>query len=271
MTESNAEEDRSKIHLNWSPEAPAGLNFTNVLPDNFGSGYQALPSENEQRELKTKLKSSRLTTRRHSKVLRTCAGLNFLGEKRFREAANSGNFEMVERLIGEGVKVSCADTKKRTALHFAASKGDVAIVQVLLSHGANPNLQDINGNTPLHLAACASHIKIVTILAEHGANVNALDECGRSPLQLAFARLRLIEEDEIAHSTAKAFKAVVMEVVKLLQIYLSKVGHVMNEQENLDDIFDRLEKTTSIKQVDEIHELLSSFTSLSLSRRGLNT
>lgn len=101
-------------------------------------------------------------------MLRTCAGLNFLGEKRFREAANSGNFEMVERLIGEGVGVSCADSKKRTALHFAVSKGDVTTVQVLLSHGANPNLQDINGNTPLHLAACASHIKIVTMLAEHG-------------------------------------------------------------------------------------------------------
>ena len=102
------------------------------------------------------------------KVLRTCSGLNFLGEKRFREAANNGNFEMVERLIGEGVAVSCSDSKKRSALHFAASKGDIPIVRVLLSQGANPNLRDVNGNTPLHLAACASHIKIVTMLAEHG-------------------------------------------------------------------------------------------------------
>lgn len=75
---------------------------------------------------------------------------------------------MVERLINEGVSVSCADSKKRTALHFAAAKGDVVIVRTLLSNGANPNLQDVNGNTPLHLAACASHIKIVTMLAEHG-------------------------------------------------------------------------------------------------------
>ncbi|CAB4017619.1 Ankyrin repeat domain-containing 54 [Paramuricea clavata] len=273
MAESNVTsvEGCSKFNLNWSPEAPAGLKFTSILPDNFGAGYEALPSESDQTELKTKMKSSRLRSRRHSKVLRTCSGLNFLGEKRFREAANNGNFEMVERLIGEGVAVSCSDSKKRTALHFAASKGDIPIVRVLLSQGANPNLRDVNGNTPLHLAACASHIKIVTMLAEHGANVNALDECGRSPLQLAFARLRLIEEDEIAHSTAKAFKTVVMEVVKLLQIYLSKVGHVRDEQENLDDLCNKLEKTTSIKQVDEIHELLSSFTSLSLSRRGLNT
>jgi hypothetical protein len=79
--------------------------------------------------------------------------------------------------------------------------------------------------------------------------VNALDECGRSPLQLAFSRLRLIEQDEIAHSTAKSFKTVVMDVIQLLQIYLSKVGHVMDEQENLDDLCDKLEKTTSIKEV----------------------
>lgn len=101
-------------------------------------------------------------------MLRTCVGLNFLGEKRFREAANNSNVEMVERLIEQGVDVSCADSKKRTALHFAASKGDIPTVRVLLSHGANPDLQDVNGNTPLHLAACASHIKVVTILAEHG-------------------------------------------------------------------------------------------------------
>lgn len=262
-------ESQSVLHSNWSPEAPAGLNFKNVIPDDFGAGYEALPTESEQKELKTKMRSTRLTSRRHSKVLRTCAGLNFLGEKRFREAANNGNCEMIERLIAEGVAVCCADSKKRTALHFAAARGDVATVQALLNHGANPNLKDVNGNTPLHLAACASHIKIVTVLLEHGASVNALDECGQSPLQLAFARLRLIEGDEIAHSTAKTFKTVVMEVVKMLQIYLSKVGHVMDEEQNLDDLCHKLAKTTSIKQVDEIHELLSSFTSLSLSRRGL--
>lgn len=253
------------------PDAPAGLNFTHVLPDSFGTSYQTLPTEGEQMELTTKMRSSRLRARRHSKVLRTCSGLTYLGEKRFREAANSGNYDMVERLIGEGVSVSCADSKKRTALHFAAAKGDETIVRALINHGADPNLKDVNGNTPLHLAACACCIKIVTILVESGANVNALDEGGRSPLQLAFARLRLIEEDEVAHSTAKKFKTVVMEVVKMLQIYLSKVGHVMNERENLDSLYNKLEQTTSIEQVDEVHELLSSFTTLSLSRRGLNT
>lgn len=79
--------------------------------------------------------------------------------------------------------------------------------------------------------------------------MNALDECGRSPLQLAFARLRLIEEDEVAHSTAKKFKAVVMEVVRMLQVCLSKVGHHVNEQENLDSLCNQLEQTTSIEQV----------------------
>lgn len=66
---------------------------------------------------------------------------------------------------------------------------------------------------------------------------------------MAFARLRLIEEDEIAHSTAKNFKTVVMEVVKLLQIYLSKVGQAKDEQKDLDEICDKLAKTTSVKQV----------------------
>ena len=79
--------------------------------------------------------------------------------------------------------------------------------------------------------------------------MNALDECGRSPLQLALSRLRLIEEDEITHLKLRSFKTVVMEVVELLSIYLSKVGHIMDEQENLDDLCNKLEKTTSIQQV----------------------
>lgn len=89
--------------------------------------------------------------------------------------------------------------------------------------------------------------------------MNALDECGQSPLQLAFARLRLIEGDEIAHSTAKTFKTVVMEVVKMLQIYLSKVGHVMEEQQNLDDLCHKLTKTTSIKQVQHYKNLFIQY------------
>ena len=71
MAESGMEsnEGRSKFNLNWSPEAPAGIEFKNVVPDDFGSGYQALPAESEQTELKTKMRSSRLRSRRHSKVI----------------------------------------------------------------------------------------------------------------------------------------------------------------------------------------------------------
>lgn len=169
MAESNVDTQESKeFHLNWTPDAPAGLTFSHVLPASFGTGYQSVPTADEQIELTTKMRSKRLTSRRHSKVLRTCMGLTYLGEKKFREAANTGNYETVERLIGEGIGVSCADSKKRTALHFAAAKGDDVMVRTLLNHGANPNLKDVNGNTPLHLAACSSHIKIVTMLVESG-------------------------------------------------------------------------------------------------------
>jgi hypothetical protein len=61
-------DNESKFNPNWSPEAPAGLKFTSVVPDDFGAGYQALPSESDQTELRTKMKSSRLRSRRHSKV-----------------------------------------------------------------------------------------------------------------------------------------------------------------------------------------------------------
>ena len=62
-------EGQSTFNLNWSPEAPAGIEFNNVVPDEFGIGYQAFPAESEQTEHKTKMKSARLRSRRHSKVI----------------------------------------------------------------------------------------------------------------------------------------------------------------------------------------------------------
>lgn len=63
------ETDGKSQGLPSPPEAPAGLHFANVIPVDFVAGYEAYPpAESEKSELRTKMRSTRLKSRRHSKV-----------------------------------------------------------------------------------------------------------------------------------------------------------------------------------------------------------
>ena len=62
------------------------------------------------------------------------------------------------RLVAEGIDVSSADEKGRTALHFASAKGHLRMVEALVKAGADVNKLDHIGNTPLHLASCTNKV-----------------------------------------------------------------------------------------------------------------
>lgn len=104
--------------------------------------------------------------------------------------------QILEEYADTGIlDVNAADTRRRTALHFASVHGNFAIAYILLDHGANPNKQDVIGNTPLHLAVCSSKLDIVILLLKNGANVNMSDYTGRTPIQLARSKLSLLSKN----------------------------------------------------------------------------
>uniref|UniRef100_A0A8B9MYV8 Ankyrin repeat domain-containing protein 54 n=1 Tax=Accipiter nisus TaxID=211598 RepID=A0A8B9MYV8_9AVES len=165
--------------------------------------------------------------------------------KRLREAANSNDLDTVQQLLEDGTDPCAADDKGRTALHFASCNGNDHIVQLLLDHGADPNQRDGLGNTPLHL----------------GARVDALDRAGRTPLHLAKSKLNILQEG-LSHSL-EAVRLEVKQIIQMLREYLERLGR-HEQKEQLDDLCSRLQMTSTKEQVDEVTDLLASFTSLSL-------
>ncbi|KAF6723020.1 Ankyrin repeat domain-containing protein 54 [Oryzias melastigma] len=193
-------------------------------------------------------------------------GKDVYAAKRLRDAANSNDIDTVRKLLEEDVDPCAADDKGRTALHFSSCNGNNSIVQLLLSFGADPNQRDSLGNTPLHLAACTNHVPVITTLLRGGARVDALDRAGRTPLHLARSKLNILQEG--ASRSLETLRGEVTQIIQMLREYLNLMGQ-SEARERLEHISTRLQHTRTKEQVDEVTDLLASFTSLSLQKQNL--
>jgi len=143
---------------------------------------------------------------------------------RLHQAAELGQIEVLERLIGRGVSVNSKRHRGgRTALMKAASRNHYEVVKLLLRHGASvdpsggkslktalmraaennctqtmalliaagadPNKRNnFTGKTSLMIAAENGHLEAVDILLGSGANPNIHDHKGRTALMYAVSR-----------------------------------------------------------------------------------
>uniref|UniRef100_A0A2K6NBW6 Ankyrin repeat domain-containing protein 54 n=1 Tax=Rhinopithecus roxellana TaxID=61622 RepID=A0A2K6NBW6_RHIRO len=183
-----------------------------------------------------------------------------------RRLGPTGKEVHVQQLLEDGADPCAADDKGRTALHFASCNGNDQIVQLLLDHGADPNQRDGLGNTPLHLAACTNHVPVITTLLRGGARVDALDRAGRTPLHLAKSKLNILQEGHA--QCLEAVRLEVKQIIHMLREYLERLGQ-HEQRERLDDLCTRLQMTSTKEQVDEVTDLLASFTSLSLQMQSM--
>ncbi|KAM9391928.1 ankyrin repeat domain-containing protein 54 [Pholidichthys leucotaenia] len=216
-------------------------------------------------------KSGKMTgsrARRHQRAVRNLGpiGKNIYAMKRLREAANNNDIDTVRKLLHDDTDPCAADNKGRTALHFSSCNGNDRIVQLLLSYGADPNQRDSLGNTPLHLAACTNHVPVITTLLRGGARVDALDRAGRTPLHLARSKLNILQEGD--SRSLKNLTGEVSQIIYMLMEYLNSMGQ-SEAKERLEHISTQLQHTRTKEQVDEVTDLLASFTSLSLQKQNL--
>ncbi|XP_020514572.1 ankyrin repeat domain-containing protein 54 [Labrus bergylta] len=216
-------------------------------------------------------KPGKMTGSRAKRHHRTVRNLGPLGQdvyavKRLREAANSNDIDTVRKLLQDDINPCAADDKGRTALHFSSCNGNEGIVQLLLSHGADPNQRDSLGNTPLHLAACTNHVPVITTLLRGGARVDALDRAGRTPMHLARSKLNILQEGD--SRSLETLRGEVTQIIQMLREYLNSMGQ-SEAKERLEHISTQLLHTRTKEQVDEVTDLLASFTSLSLQKQNL--
>ncbi|XP_023568350.1 ankyrin repeat and death domain-containing protein 1A isoform X4 [Octodon degus] len=108
-----------------------------------------------------------------------------LGRTAFHRAAEHGQLEALDFLVGSGCDHSVKDKEGNTALHLAAGQGHTAVLQRLLDIGLELEERNAEGLTALHVAAQGIHLDCVQRLLGAGSPVNALTQRGTSPLHLA--------------------------------------------------------------------------------------
>jgi ankyrin repeat protein len=89
------------------------------------------------------------------------------------EAASTGNFSLLERMLDMGVDVNVQAEDGYTALHCAAKTGQLAIISFLLTKGAaiDPRNTKIQARRPIHEAISARHVEAIAMLLHAGADI----------------------------------------------------------------------------------------------------
>jgi ankyrin repeat protein len=103
----------------------------------------------------------------------------------FKEALESGNVDVVNQLIEEGLNMNVS-RDGTTPLMLAASKGQIEIAKAIIQAGANVNARSDDGETALHMAAASqSQSDVIDLLMQSGVDIEARNKTGKTALQLA--------------------------------------------------------------------------------------
>ncbi|PGH04120.1 hypothetical protein AJ80_08582 [Polytolypa hystricis UAMH7299] len=103
------------------------------------------------------------------------------------EARRSSN-SLLQR---EGIDMTLATKRGRTAIYYAAIRGSIPCFELLYTPNVDANQRDNDGRTLLATTVCSENSPTVpTILRMENVDVNATDDDGRTPLSLAASEER---------------------------------------------------------------------------------
>uniref|UniRef100_A0A8C3VQ20 Ankyrin repeat and death domain containing 1A n=1 Tax=Catagonus wagneri TaxID=51154 RepID=A0A8C3VQ20_9CETA len=108
-----------------------------------------------------------------------------LGRTAFHRAAEHGQLDALDFLVGSGCDHGIQDKEGNTALHLAAHRGHPAVLQRLVDIGLDLEEQNLEGLTALHAAAEGIQPDCVRLLLGAGSSVNALTQKKQSCLHYA--------------------------------------------------------------------------------------
>ncbi|XP_008071307.2 ankyrin repeat and death domain-containing protein 1A [Carlito syrichta] len=99
-----------------------------------------------------------------------------LGRTAFLRAAEHGQLDALDFLVGSGCDHSVKDKEGNTALHLAASQGHMAVLQRLVDIRLDLEERNVEGLTALHAAAEGIHPDCVQLLLRAGSTVDAVTQ-----------------------------------------------------------------------------------------------
>jgi ankyrin repeat protein len=110
----------------------------------------------------------------------------------FMKSIESGNVEVVQKSLLQGVDLESRDERHWTPLMISSFNGNEKLAMILICKGANIHVRDRTGYTPLHWTAYNGFDKVVEMLVREGADVNARSDFGWTPLIQAATRGHMI-------------------------------------------------------------------------------
>ena len=93
-------------------------------------------------------------------------------DKRLVNSIKSGDAQLSDKLLAEGVDVNARGTGGETSLHAAIMAGNKDIYSKLLTKGADPNICDVRGTSVVHLAANQNDVFWQHEALRNGGNPN---------------------------------------------------------------------------------------------------
>lgn len=191
---------------------------------------------------------------------------------RLHDAAQTGQFGKVRRLLADNVDVNASDERGRTALILAAAAGQNRIVSALIEGGADTEATSKDGETALMAAAAHGNDATVKLLLRRDAKVRAKNLDGATAHDLAIRHKHDSVARLIADEIDKKNRQKIM--VTRAQFLLSKLGYktggidgamsaktresITKFQENQDLIVDGLVSPTLITALDERQKAMES-------------
>jgi ankyrin repeat protein len=127
-------------------------------------------------------------------VIREMEELNFSQSlDRFKEsflwaAAQGGNTEDCESLLGIGADINWKHQDGDTALLAACRRGHTNTVESLVVHGADINMTGADSLSPLHICCLRGDYSTLNILLSANPNLSLKTKDGKTALQLAEAK-----------------------------------------------------------------------------------
>ena len=173
---------------------PSVQQVIDVKPENMEHACQCCHKSGENLMFCGNCKNARYCDRecqridweRHKEVCKMCSHARYATKNLLIPAIFSANFELVRKLVEEGMDVNMSHSATSTAaIHFAAAIGHFPIVQYLLQHGADMDHVDNEGISPLWNAAKNGHLAVLQHLLELGADKDNANNNGTSPLYVA--------------------------------------------------------------------------------------